>query len=43
MFTLYVNGVPAIKLGNVLEIPSPQGEESWRVVDAEGRTVAAYR
>ncbi len=42
MLTLYVNGIPAIKLGSTSEIPAPQGDESWLVVDAEGRTVAAY-
>lgn len=42
MLTLYVNGIPAIKLGNQSEIPAPQGDESWRVVDADGKTVAAY-
>ncbi len=42
MLTLYVNGIPAIKLGNQSEIPAHQGNESWRVVDADGRTVAAY-
>lgn len=43
MLTLYVNGVPAIKLGNPSEIPAAQGEESWRVVDDHGRTIASYR
>jgi hypothetical protein len=42
MLTLYVEGIPAIRLGNQSEIPAPQGTESWRVVDAEGKTVAAY-
>jgi hypothetical protein len=42
MFTLYVDGVPAIKLGDTSEIPAPQGRESWRVVDAQGKTIAAY-
>ena len=42
MLTLYVDGVPAIKLGNRSEIPAQQGNESWRVVDADGRTVATY-
>lgn len=42
MLTLYVEGIPAIKLGNTSEIPAPQGNESWRVVDAEGKTIAAY-
>ncbi|MDP2804911.1 MAG: hypothetical protein Q8O24_03110 [Gallionellaceae bacterium] len=42
MFTLYVDGVPAIKLANTSEIPAPQGIESWRVVDDNGRTIAEY-
>jgi len=42
MFTLYVNGVPAITLASKNEIPAPQGSESWRVVDADGNTIAAY-
>jgi hypothetical protein len=42
MLTLYVEGIPAIKLGDQSEIPAAQGSESWRVVDAEGKTVAAY-
>ncbi|MFA6015851.1 MAG: hypothetical protein WC742_12365 [Gallionellaceae bacterium] len=42
MLTLYVNGIPAIKLGSKSEIPQRQGDESWRVVDAKGKTVAAY-
>lgn len=43
MFTLYVNGIPAIKLGSESEIPAQLGDESWRVVDASGRTIATYR
>jgi hypothetical protein len=42
MLTLYVNGVPAIKLGDRSKIPIPQGSESWRVVDEQGRTIASY-
>lgn len=42
MFTLFVNGVPAIKLGSKAEIPSRKGKESWLVVDAAGRTIAFY-
>jgi hypothetical protein len=42
MFTLYVEGIPSIKLGSETEIPAQQGNESWRVVDADGRTIAAY-
>jgi hypothetical protein len=42
MLTLYVEGIPAIKLGSASEIPAAQGNESWRVVDANGRTIAAY-
>jgi hypothetical protein len=42
MLTLYVEGVPAIKLGDKSEIPAAQGSESWRVVDAKGKTIAAY-
>ena len=43
MFTLYVEGIPSIKLGSKAEIPAPQGNESWKVVDAEGTVIAAYR
>jgi hypothetical protein len=43
MFTLYVDGVPAIKLRDTTEIPPKKGKESWRVVDAAGKTIAAYR
>ena len=42
MFILYVDGIPAIKLGGKSEIPARQGEESWLVKDAHGRTIAAY-
>lgn len=42
MLTLYVNGIPAIKLSDISEIPPPQGNESWRVIDSTGKTVAAY-
>lgn len=43
MFILFVNGIPALKLGGISEIPTPQGEEAWRVVDLEGRTIASYQ
>ena len=43
MFTLFVNGVPALKLSGIYDIPSPQGEEAWKVVNAEGRTIASYQ
>lgn len=43
MLTLYVEGIPAIKLGSKAEIPELKGEESWHVVDARGRIVARYR
>ena len=43
MFTLYVNGIPVIKLAGMSEIPAPQGKEAWEVVDAEGRTIASYK
>ena len=43
MFILFVNGIPAIKLGGKSEIPTRQGEESWLVVDTEGRTIASYQ
>ena len=42
MFILFVNGVPAIKLGKKSEIPPRQGNESWRVIDAQGNTIASY-
>ena len=42
MFILFVDGVPAIKLGKKSEIPARQGEESWLVVDDKGNTVASY-
>jgi len=42
MFTLFVNGIPAIKLGNKSEIPTRQGKESWLVVDADGRMIDFY-
>jgi len=43
MFTLYVQGIPAIKFVNKSDIPARQGNESWRVVDAEGKVIATYR
>lgn len=43
MLTLFVNGVPALKLSGMSEIPSPQGMEPWRVTDEAGRTVASYQ
>lgn len=42
MFTLLVNGIPAIKLGKKSEIPPRRGKEAWRVIDAHGNTVASY-
>ncbi len=42
MLMLYVEGVAAIKLSDPSEIPSPQGNESWHVIDADGRTIASY-
>jgi hypothetical protein len=42
MLTLYVEGIPAIKLGDKSEIPARQGNESWRVIDAQGNVIAAY-
>lgn len=42
MFTLLVNGIPAIKLGKKSEIPARRGKESWLVIDANGDTVASY-
>jgi hypothetical protein len=42
MLTLYVEGIPAIKLGDKSEIPARQGSESWRVIDAQGNVIAAY-
>jgi len=43
MFTLFVEGIPAIKLGSTAEIPARQGDESWRVIDATGQVIASYR
>jgi hypothetical protein len=43
MFTLYVEGIPSIKLGNKSEIPPKLGKESWKVIDAEGKVIATYR
>ncbi len=42
MLTLYVEGIPAIKLSNRSEIPARQGNESWKVLDADGKVIAAY-
>jgi len=42
MFTLFVNGIPAIKLSNKSDFPYRRGKESWRVVDANGRTIDFY-
>ena len=42
MFILYVDGVPAIRLGKISEIPARQGEESWLVIDDKGETIASY-
>ena len=42
MFTLFVEGIPAIKLGSTAEIPDRQGDESWQVVDASGSVIATY-
>jgi len=43
MFTLFVEGIPSIKLGSRSEIPPKKGEESWKVIDAEGKVIATYR
>jgi hypothetical protein len=43
MFTLFVNGIPALILAGISEIPARQGRESWQVVDADGRTIASYQ
>jgi hypothetical protein len=42
MLTLYVEGIPAIKLGDKSEIPARQGNESWKVIDAKGNVIATY-
>ena len=42
MFTLFVNGVAAIKLAKKSEIPARRGKEPWMVVDANGNTIASY-
>jgi hypothetical protein len=42
MYTLIVNGVPALKLKDQSEIPSRRGHESWRVVDDQGNTIDHY-
>jgi len=43
MFTLFVNGIPALRLSGASEIPAPQGSEEWQVVDEKGQTVAFYK
>ena len=43
MLTLFVNGIPVLKLNGISEIPARQGEESWRVADEEGKTIASYQ
>ncbi len=42
MLTLYVEGIPSIKLGSRSEIPPKLGDESWKVIDAEGKIIAKY-
>lgn len=42
MFTLVVEGIPVIRLQNISEIPSRQGDESWLVIDENRRTIASY-
>jgi hypothetical protein len=42
MFTLLVNGIPAIKLGKKSEFPPRRGKESWLIIDVYGNTVASY-
>jgi hypothetical protein len=42
MFTLIVNGIPAVKLGSKRDIPEHHGEESWLVVDERGKMIAYY-
>lgn len=43
MFILFVNGVPALKLGKKSEFPPRRGKEAWKVVDPQGRIIASYR
>ena len=43
MFTLFVNGIPVLKLAGLSDIPAPQGNEAWQVVDEEGQTIASYQ
>jgi hypothetical protein len=43
MLTLYVEGIPSIKFRDKSDIPAQQGNESWKVVDDEGRVIATYR
>ena len=43
MFTLFVNGIPVLKLAGISDIPAHQGKEAWEVVDADGRTIASYQ
>lgn len=42
MFTLFVNGVPAIKLGDLSELPTRKEKESWLVIDAAGKMIDFY-
>lgn len=42
MFTLLVNGIPAIKLGKKSEFPPRRGKESWLIIDVYGNKVASY-
>ena len=43
MFTLFVNGIPVLKLAGISDIPAHQGNETWHVIDEEGRTIASYQ
>lgn len=43
MFTLFVNGVPVLKLSGISELPARQGREAWLVADEEGHTIASYQ
>ena len=43
MLTLFVNGIPVLKLAELSEIPAPQGNESWQVIDEEGQAIASYQ
>lgn len=42
MFTLLVNGIPAIKLGKKSEFPPRRGKESWLIIDMHGKKIASY-